>query len=310
MILTAYPIIYYGRMDAFSSALAILFPKYSESISKFAISNNLSGKRLHDQRIQLVREISPETGQLETERGVFRYFDPSDFVTQMVEIFVSGDYDLVSQGNEAEKLKIVDAGANIGLASIFFSFNLREPDIIVLEPNPEVAEVLRNNLAAFGVDARVVAEGLAGITREETLYINSTKSAASTFRKDRILSPPNHTRKFRGHLQSLVSILDSGPIDFLKMDIEGLEEEVILETPCEQLQQITLITFEYHFPSTVSRSRFTTVLEKLQQSGFDFNLRKISSSERGHRLARGNRRAPSLLMECWQRGRLPNYLPD
>jgi FkbM family methyltransferase len=71
---------------------------------------------------------------------------PSSDVPTFEQIFIRQEYDFDVKRNP--KI-IVDAGANIGLASIYFSNKFPDAKIIAIEPEESNLEILRRNIASY-----------------------------------------------------------------------------------------------------------------------------------------------------------------
>lgn len=71
---------------------------------------------------------------------------PSSDPDTFEQIFVSNEYDFLV---ETQPQIIVDAGANIGLASIYFANNYPEAKIIAIEPEQSNFELLKKNVAPY-----------------------------------------------------------------------------------------------------------------------------------------------------------------
>jgi len=65
------------------------------------------------------------------------------------EIFTS---DLYYFETENSTPFIIDAGAHIGLVTLYFKKNYPDSEIIAIEPNPESFEILENNMYENQID--------------------------------------------------------------------------------------------------------------------------------------------------------------
>jgi len=136
---------------------------------------------------------------------------------------------------------IVDAGANIGSASLFFAIRFPNARIIALEPDPSNYEILRRNVAAFHsilpVHAALwshrgrVALQTKGRAKSETQVIEADANGAGDIE---CLSVPDLRTQFG--LRS---------IDLLKMDVEG-SEKTILDHSASWIENIGTLVVELH----------------------------------------------------------------
>jgi FkbM family methyltransferase len=133
---------------------------------------------------------------------------------------------------------IVDAGANIGTASLYFAMTLPAPRILAIEPEAGNVEVLKANLD--GLDAQVFHGALASSSGTGTL-----------------VDPGNGAQSFRAELGGdgqlvCVSIndiyahlaTDAFPW-IVKIDIEGAEAEVFSKN-LEWIEETPLLIVELH----------------------------------------------------------------
>lgn len=126
---------------------------------------------------------------------------------------------------------IVDAGANIGLASILFAqFANFNSEILAIEANPSTLEILEENVAVLGdgiktVGAALAPQHLAG----SSVNFVGRKDQYWGFRvlPDDQLKPDMLVHKVpTKSLNDIKKMSKSGKIDFMKIDIEGYEKEI------------------------------------------------------------------------------------
>ncbi|HYH39848.1 MAG TPA: FkbM family methyltransferase [Azospirillum sp.] len=113
---------------------------------------------------------------------------------------------------------VVDVGANIGNHAVYFGRFLRPSRLIPVEPNPQAVRRLTENLALNGIvpDARGLGKAV-GATAG-SLGLTLPKGA------DLVLERLQGT----GDIPVLpLDDLIDGPVDFLKIDVEGMEMEVL-----------------------------------------------------------------------------------
>ncbi len=146
----------------------------------------------------------------------------SDMAT-FVKIFLDREYEI---GVAKQPRVIVDAGANIGLASIFYANKYPDARIIALEPEHSNFSLLKKNVAPY---ANVLAINKALWGENTTLEIVDPGLDKWGFQ--------THKRKDKGKDAGKINIesitvdklmLDHAldHIDILKIDIEGAEREV------------------------------------------------------------------------------------
>jgi len=143
---------------------------------------------------------------------------------------------------------IVDAGANIGMFSVWAAKQLPEARILALEPYPETFSNLQYNLRANHLDAQVKAiqVALSSQSGERTMLSDGESPRRRLVPADEITAEERVVRVPCISLADLAGRWELKQIDLLKMDIEGSEWEVLFLTPAAVLQLIRRIQFEYH----------------------------------------------------------------
>jgi len=138
---------------------------------------------------------------------------------------------------------IVDAGANIGLFAIYLARQNRKCRVIALEPFAENFEYLQANVAqacpetvtcckvALGSGAgKGRMEAVGGRSLDHVLRVNGQEA-------DGIPVMP---------LAGLLDLAGAEEIDFLKVDIEGSEQDVFAAAAPEVIPRFKRIAMEYH----------------------------------------------------------------
>lgn len=156
--------------------------------------------------------------------------------------------------------RIIDGGANIGLATIYWKMVYPRARIVAFEPDPNVFAVLEANCAEHGVtDVELVCAALWTADGD----IGFSAEGADAGRLDVTSSSTSVPTRRLAHL------LDT-PTDLLKLDIEGAETDVILDCTA-QLEAVERIFCEFH--SFADRDqRLDELLAALKQAGFRYHL--------------------------------------
>lgn len=141
---------------------------------------------------------------------------------------------------------IMDLGSNIGFTAIFFSRKYPAADIACVEPVPDNAKLLRENIALNGVRARVFEAAVAiedGRTSMELVGMDyGHKIAGIEFGL-----PLNGTNieVEAISMDTLMAVLGWDRISLLKVDIEGYEG-ILLKQQCEWLRLVDAMCIECH----------------------------------------------------------------
>lgn len=143
---------------------------------------------------------------------------------------------------------IVDAGANVGVFSVWAAKQLPEVRIIAIEPCPATLAALHHNVSGNHLEDRIqtVQIALAAQTGERLMVTDAESPRRSLVPADQ---NPIARSAVRVRCVSLADLFDQyrlTSVDLLKMDIEGSEWEVLLSTPASVLRSIRHIRLEYH----------------------------------------------------------------
>jgi FkbM family methyltransferase len=160
---------------------------------------------------------------------------------------------------------IVDAGAHIGLASLFFAKNYPQAKILALEPQATNFKLLKANIWHNKLEDRIEARqlALAAKTGPITLHVDTVWDWFSTASLHQGAWTGNQeTKAITVEAISLTDLLNQldRPIDLLKLDIEGAEQS-ILEAAGASLQQIRSMVIEFHPHRQQSAKSLNKLLE-------------------------------------------------
>jgi FkbM family methyltransferase len=140
---------------------------------------------------------------------------------------------------------IVDGGANIGLASVFFAHRYPDARVIAIEPESSNYAMLLKNTAPY---PNIVAMRAALWNRDTELDLVDLGSGHTTFQT------AEPATDMRGSVISKVAAitvdrlmdeLGINAIDLLKLDIEGAEKE-LFEGPLAWTSRVGVIAVELH----------------------------------------------------------------
>ncbi|UQA57014.1 FkbM family methyltransferase [Polyangium aurulentum] len=175
---------------------------------------------------------------------------------------------------------VLDVGANIGLFTLFVHTEVGDARIYAFEPAPAMFELLRRNVAAHGVSARLFDMGISNreCTAPLTFYPNST--GMSSFRADlaeekhvlrtilerqraqgmdgmdaimgqldELLDVRFQSRTVEARLRRLSDVLrenDISRVDLLKVDVQKCELEVLEGIDAPDWARIEQVVLEVH----------------------------------------------------------------
>lgn len=197
------------------------------------------------------------------------YTDLVSLCPQWNDLFVRGTYDF-RPGTDAPR--ILDGGANVGLASLWWKRRFPQARITAFEADPELAACCRRNLERNGAeDVELVEAAL--WTENGTVTFQSEGSdsgAVGEVAAGDLAGPRREVRAVR--LRDLLRA-EPGPIDLLKLDVEGAEE-ALLEDCHDSLGNVRALALEIH-DFDPARRRTPRVLDRLHAAGFEVRLDEL-----------------------------------
>ncbi len=167
---------------------------------------------------------------------------------------------------------IIDCGSNIGLSIIYFKKLYPDATIIGFESDPEIFKILKKNIESNGFTGVSLIEGC--VSKEEGV-VTFFQEGADGGRIDisNEIKNDHHVTKVKAY--TLSSFIDK-PVDFLKIDIEGTEREVLEEIK-DKLWYVKNIFIEYH--SFVNKQQnLAVILAILEKAGFRYYMNSIGVS--------------------------------
>lgn len=187
-----------------------------------------------------------------------RYSDKTGFLHSVRELYADETYRF-----NATTLKphIIDAGANIGLSTIYFKMLYPDSTIIAFEPDARIFAMLKHNVGMIeGVEVREEAAW----TEATTLNFYTEGSLAGSSEIDFL----GKGEKIEVAAIRLKDEIRKRPVDFLKIDIEGAENSVLFDIESE-LAQVENLFFEYHSVPDKTQ-RLGEMLDLVRRAGFRY----------------------------------------
>lgn len=176
------------------------------------------------------------------------------------EIWCENVYE-VYDGDLSDTGIVVDIGANIGSFTLFAA-SLGAKKVIAVEPEPHNLELLRQNIdehkgitpdCEFIIDSRGISDG----KFTKAFIGNDHGDSRVSFTKESSVVPITLIS-----LEQLFSIHELEYIDVLKIDVEGMEGNILINAPEHILNLCRYITLEYDQHS----HDLGAIVEKLNQT--------------------------------------------
>lgn len=217
-------------------------------------------------------KISPSSGGNLTHVpvGPFIFYFPSlpYFEGLFTEIFFKETYYFPETN---EHISAIDCGANIGMSLLYIKICAPRAHVLCFEPNPAARAVLEKNIEAnkWGDDVIVFPYALGKEKGEVDFFVDdktATSSGGSTvhFKKNKNQGLNTYTVD----VDVLSHYIDTD-IDFLKIDIEGNEFDVLEELAAQnKLRHVDMIQLEYHHIPGFFTRPLSQMLTLLESAGF------------------------------------------
>jgi FkbM family methyltransferase len=195
------------------------------------------------------------------------------FRAMFSEVFESGCYMPSAEFRIRTGDTALDIGANVGLFSIWVSLNVPSARIFAFEAAHDnflaLAENVRSNrFKGISVHHYAVTDGSSDHVTLYRGFHGGIHSIRSEYRNwDPSIGSPRKTEKVRTiTLERILRRFRIEDVDFMKLDCEGAEYEILFSTSGPTLSRIRKIVGEYH---DLSAERHGGVLKEfLTRSGF------------------------------------------
>jgi len=172
---------------------------------------------------------------------------------------------------------ILDGGANIGMATLYWKSLFPKAEIVAFEPDREIFEFLEHNIMASGhQDVKLLNKGL--WDESTSLSFESEGSDAGRIKAG--------AEENSIEVTTLRPFLTGRKVDFLKLDIEGAET-VVLRDCASLLGNVENIFVEYHsFPD--QEQTLDEVIGLLRESGFRLFVNSMAAKAKSPLVQRPN----------------------
>lgn len=190
------------------------------------------------------------------------------YANVLVEQINSGFYNRFFQNKD--NLIIYDIGANVGLWSLFIRPICQ--NILALEPTPNHNEIAEELFKIYDNPAKIFLNKSAISNKNgfETFNIGKINSTMNSFIKHH-----DHSESIEVKTHKLKTIINGlnpdNKIDFIKMDIEGAEQLVILDNDFDKqvYDKVECIYMEIHEGLGAD---FNSIYNKLKEIGYNLEM--------------------------------------
>jgi FkbM family methyltransferase len=155
------------------------------------------------------------------------------------QVFIDGDHDV---GPRLAPRTIIDAGANVGFASVAFANRYPDAQIIALEVDAENYAILQRNVAPYP-NVRPLRAGL--WSHQAYLKITNPTGESWAFRVSEANASDTDRIEAMG-IADICTLCNVDRIDLLKVDIEGSELEVFSRNIEPWIDRVAFLMIELH----------------------------------------------------------------
>ena len=255
-----------------------------EKLEKFEVRTNLDLMYRCAEYIFLLQERYPDLEisdageflKISFNEMIFFVESGEEFII-LKEIFIDNEYDFSLE----KDCILIDIGANVGMASVFFNQQDNIKKIYSFEPVKDNFQLAEKNFSANNVSKVYLYNfGLGNCEREEQfnysrqLKGNSGKKERKNFNYRHITKIEERTVKIKKASEVLKSIIEKnrGVKVVIKMDCEGGEYEIIQDLASSNLlSSIDILMLEWHDKGP------DTIAYYMKKNNFTFFTRYLGS---------------------------------
>lgn len=203
---------------------------------------------------------------------IFEYsvycYNYSNLLYLFVDIFLKNTYRF---GYTGKNPVIIDCGANIGMAILFFKKLYPGSRIIAFEPNPFAFQLLEKNISINRINNVVLYnEALSSTEGMVSFFMNDDKGTLI----GSLIRERGGDTTFEVKAKKLSDVIADINPDLVKMDVEGAEHEIIEDLQkAGKLSMASQYIIEYHHQINEQKPRLAGFLKKFENEEFSYNLR-------------------------------------
>lgn len=224
--------------------------------------NELLGE---EQALEIAAMPRYTRGEINFDDVVLAFNDNVALLGMLDEIYVRQNY-AFSTNND--RPVILDCGANIGVGVAYLKKQCPNAVIYAFEPDAEAFRCLSENIKRNNFPEVHLYRNAVWINNQELDFYADGSWGGGLFPKKGAASSS------RVSAVDISDFLDQ-PIEFLKMDIEGAETEVIQHASAKIVKNVKRFFFEWHSMKGESQL-LGKILHEFESSGFRYHIKEAS----------------------------------
>jgi FkbM family methyltransferase len=215
-------------------------------------------------RALLLSKLTTSKNRLDLRGAQLTFTSEGDIGTLFDEIVLRKSYHFKTSN---ESPYIIDAGANIGMATYAFLRQYPRAHIVAFEPGRSAAKALQQNKTQNNWNTVEIQEKAISGTNSTVSFHEPNKMSMGGTITDRLSNSAYSLTSYDVECVTLSSFIDR-PVDMLKLDIEG-EELRCLQEIRGKLDKVARMFVEVHGSSeSTSVNELRAVLDILNEAGF------------------------------------------
>ncbi len=195
------------------------------------------------------------------------FYSHSQFLSLFEDLFIHQEYYFKTDN---KKPIILDCGSHIGTDILFFKKLYPRSQIVSFEPDKKTFSLLKKNISVNRLKNIILVNKAIFNKNGFFSFYNNPSDPGSTvmsLQKNRLHKDFIKVKTIK------ISSFIKAPIDFLKLDVEGVETKVIRElTSKGKLSFIKQGVIEYHHHIEKNSDQFSVLLSLLEKSGFGYQI--------------------------------------
>jgi FkbM family methyltransferase len=199
---------------------------------------------------------------------VVGFNDPQAFLLSVRELFIEEIYKF---RNTSDSPRIIDCGAHIGMSILFFKVNYPNARIIAFEPDSSNYSLTKKNIESWKFENVELIQKAVWTSNGQILFQHLNDMGSNIVQEETSENSANITRMDCARLKDLLQT----ETDFVKLDIEGAEYEVIKDC-ADVLHNAKNIFIEYH-GNYDEMHKLSTILNIVTEQGFAYYIKEAGN---------------------------------
>ncbi len=197
------------------------------------------------------------------------------------EIFVKKNY----QCDMPDTPYIIDGGANIGLAVLYFKKHYPEAKVIAFEPNPESFKYLKKNVESNNLQNVEIHNAALGGQEGTIMFYTSTDMPEADIGASAVRQHVARHHEQKGEIRELpikcykLSAFVDSTVHLLKLDVEGSEGEIIRELD-DRFGKVQNCIMEFHYVTGNTDNSLADILKVMEKNDHLYFLSPVGRSKR------------------------------